>query len=105
MRPLVRSLDVASNEYSGPYPLNWRGGDATVSIYINGTCDLTVEGTNSDIQDPNVTATWWPVTDDLTAITATTVVGLYAIPRAIRVKRNSQSSSPTVELQVSQADR
>ena len=105
MRPLVRNLDVASNEYSGPYPLNYRGGDATFFISISGTCNLTVEGTNSDIQDPDVTATWFELDDDLTGITATTSVGLYAVPRAVRIKRNSVTSTPTVELQISQADR
>ncbi len=103
MKPFVKSLDVVSDEYSGPYMLNPYGGDAIITLKITGTCDLTVEATNSDLQDPDVTGDWWDLTADLTNATATVASGIYAVPRFIRVKRTSYSSTPTVTLHYSQA--
>lgn len=102
MRPLVKTLDMAT-EIHGPYALNWRGGDATVSLDVTGTFSVNIQGTNSDLQDGE-TATWFGLGDDLTGASASVSAGLYAVPRFVRVQRASGSSG-TLILQISQADR
>lgn len=78
---------------------------ATISVGISGTADIDIDDTNDDIRDGGIQSSWtWLVDANFDGQTASvggqlTSQGL----RAIRLKANSYSSTPTITLNITQA--
>ena len=82
-------------------PLDTYANGISANIDITGTIDYTVQATNSDMRTrlEDGPFNWFDVDDpniDLIAITADVQFALQPLPRAIRLKANSYTSTPTV---------
>jgi len=84
-------------------PIDWRGGNANLTIDLTGTINYDLEQTTDDIQF-KTTAFTWSVDNAATQSAQTTGQSvLYnAHPRGVRLKINSYSSGATITLSYTQ---
>lgn len=86
--------------------LNWRGGIVGFDIIISGTANYTIQFTESDIQNLDNRNLDWLNSSDSAVVNKTTSSSsnFIAVPIAMRLLCNSQSSSPTIKLDITQRD-
>jgi hypothetical protein len=94
---------------SNTIPMDPYQPDASLIVYISGTMTYSVEMTNDDIQaDPAETQdswVWMAVDTDFASATASVAKGVYSIPRAVRFRAESYSTTPTAHLYMNHEQR
>lgn len=95
--------DWSVGNVTAPIILSPRNGAGLLQIVVTGTIDLTIQGTNYDIQS-GATPTYTAYSSDATSVTANKMVQMPVSPRAIRILVNSFTGGATVSLNYVQSD-
>lgn len=87
------------------FPINWRRGNAGLSLDVTGTINFDLQQTFDDIQNTS-SAFVWMVNDTATqaGVTADLVVRYEAHPKAIRLLINSFTNGATIYMGYTQRD-
>ena len=87
-------------------PLNWRGAECGVNVFVTGTINYTVQQTVSDIGSLTNYDYNWQDCDDtaLVAATATANTSYVSVPIALRLKVNSYSTGAELAFDIIQRD-
>jgi len=105
---------VGTNTEAGPVdeavtaviPLNWRGSETLVNVYVTGTISYTVEQTTDNLQNLNDLTFNWKDCDDSALVNATTTANAtyVGVPSGIRLKVNSYNSGAELAFDIIQRD-
>lgn len=84
--------------------LDWRSGIVGFDVVVTGTINYTIQFTEDNIQDAdNRNFTWLNSSDPaVVAVAANASSNFVAVPIAMRLKVNSQSGNPTINLNITQ---
>jgi len=87
-------------------PLNWRGAECLVNVFVTGTINYTVQQTTDDIGSLTDYNYNWKDCDDTDLVTATATANTtyVGVPTALRLKVNSYSADAELAFDIIQRD-